>query len=331
MYVGTQHPVRTDDGYRQLAQLGVRHVSADPEGNPHEWTRDELARHRDRLEALGLTLDMVQLPMSSRPIEEQHSPDILTAGPDRDRQIDTICRLIEVLAELSIPAARYNLNILGVPRSEPEPGRGGSVNSAFRWHKMDPNAPLTAAGALSEDENWERIDHFLARVVPVAESNKVRIACHPHDPALPPGYRGITRVLGTVEGLKRLVQMHESPYHGLNFCIGTVAEMLDDPGAEIRDVIGWFGQRGKIFNVHFRNIRGRRLDFVEVFPEEGDVDMWSVLRLLAELGYPYMVMPDHVPHLSADPDQAAAFAYCLGYIRAMLQVLAETHPEAVEL
>jgi mannonate dehydratase len=57
----------------------------------------------------------------------------------------------------------------------------------------------------------------------------------------------VTRVLGTVEGLKRFVQMRESPNHGLNFCQGTVAEMLDDPAREIFDVIRWFGERGKIF------------------------------------------------------------------------------------
>ena len=57
-----------------------------------------------------------------------------------------------------------------------------------------------------------------------------------------------------------------SPYHGLNFCQGTVAEMLDGPAREIFKVIRWFGERGKIFNVHFRNIKGRKLDFIEAFP-----------------------------------------------------------------
>lgn len=331
MHVGTQHYIATDDGYRQLVQLGLTHICADPEGNPHEWSRDELERHRDRLENLGLSLDMVQLPMSSKPIEVQDSHHILTAGPERDRQIDSICRLIERLAEVGIPAAKYNLNIIGIPRSEPERGRGGSLNSTFRWENMDQNAAPGAAGVLSEEENWERIDYFLERVVPVAESSKVRLACHPHDPALPPGYRGVTRVLGSVDGLKQLVQMHESPYHGLNFCVGTVAEMLDDPGAEIEDAIRWFGSRDKIFNVHFRNIKGAKHSFMEVFPDEGDVDMWSAIRLLAELGYKYMLMPDHVPMLSDDPDHAVAFAYCFGYIRAQLQALAEDYPDVIEL
>ena len=50
-------------------------------------------------------------------------------------------------------------------------------------------------------------------------------------------------MLGTVAGLKRFVTMHESPYHGLNFCQGTVAEMLDDPSRETLDVIRWSARR----------------------------------------------------------------------------------------
>src|SRR5690606_25964862 len=207
-------------------------------------------------------------------------------------QIDSICRLIENVAAAGIPSVKYNLNIIGIPRSEFEPGRGGSRNSTFRWDKMDQSAPPGLAGVLSEDENWERIDYFLERVVPVAESTRVRLACHPHDPYTPPGYRGVTRVLSTVDGLKKFVQMHESPYHGLNFCQGTVAESMENPRAEIADAIRWFGSRDKIFNVHFRNIKGGKLSFMEVFPDEGDMDMFESLRVYAEVGYKYMLMPD---------------------------------------
>ncbi len=331
MYLGTQNRVTTDDEYRQFAQLGVRHVNADPDGNPHDWTLDDLKRHRDRMERLGLVLDMVQLPLESHPIEKQNSQDILSKGPNRDRQIDSICRLIENLAVAGIPSAKYNLNIIGIPRSEAEAGRGGSKNATFRWDKMDQSAPPSLVGELSEDENWERIDYFLERVVPVAESNRIRLACHPHDPYTPPGYRGITRVLGTVEGLKKFVQMRESPYHGLNFCQGTIGEMLDNPAEEIDDVIRWFGSRDKIFNVHYRNIKGRKLSFMETFPDEGDMDMWRSLQVYAEVGYKYMIMPDHVPTLSGTPTDAVAFSYCFGYIRALMQVLANTSPGAVEL
>ncbi len=70
------------------------------------------------------------------------------------------------------------------------------------------------------------------------------------------------------------------PVHGLNLYLGTTAEMLQQPATEIHDVIRYFGERKKIFNVHFRNIRGRRDDFQEVFPDEGDMDMVEVMRTL---------------------------------------------------
>jgi mannonate dehydratase len=321
MFLGTQFRAREDDDYRVMAQLGIEHVCADPAGNPHDWTLEILERHRDHLAGFGLSLDMIQLPLSSRVIEQQYSSDILSAGPERDHQIDSICRLIERAAAAGIPAVKYNLNIIGIPRTELETARGGSRNDAFRWDKADHEAPLTIAGVVDEDENWERIDYFLERVIPVAEANKVRLACHPHDPYTPPGYRGVTRVLGTVEGLKKFVLMRENPYHGLNFCQGTVGEMLDNPAEEIFDVIRWFGERGKLFNVHFRNIRGGKLSFMETFPEEGDMDMWRSLKTYAEVGYQYMMMPDHVPQISGRDPQNTAFAFSYGYIVALLQVM----------
>ena len=70
--------------------------------------------------------------------------------------------------------------------------------------------------------------------------------------------------------------------------------MLQNPSEEIHEVIRYFGSRHKIFNIHFRNIRGRRDDFQEVFPDEGDMDMLRIMMTLKEVDYPYMVMPDHL-------------------------------------
>lgn len=206
-----------------------------------------------------------------------------------------------------------------------ERGRGGSLNEAWRWDKAEQSAAPDLAGVLSEDENWERIDYFLERVVPVAESNRVRQACHPHDPYTPPGYKGVTRVLGTVEGLKKFVTLRENPNHGLNFCQGSIAEMLESPREEMDDIIRGFGARDKTLNVHFHNIRGGKLSFMETFPDEGDMDMVRSLNTYREVGYPYMIMPDHVPTIGGRDPVGVAFSFCYGYIAALLQAMKAGH------
>jgi len=323
--VGTQHG-SSDEILAVLAALGVNHIcSALPSPRlDEEWSVDGLARLRDRVERFGIALDMVPLPLSSHYITRAENPNIMLGKqPERDREIDDICQMVRNTSRAGIPALKYNMSVLGVVRTEPTVGRGGARYSTFSYAKAGQEPPLTEAGPVPADVYWERITYFLDRVVPVAEEHKVRLACHPHDPGMPGdrGYRGVQTVLGSVDGLKRFVGIRESPYHGLNFCQGTVSEMLEDPGREIFDVIRYFGRRGKIFNVHFRNIQGRFLDFRETFIDDGDVDMLAALRVYQEVGYEGMLMPDHVPQIAGDTSGRQAFAYTFGYIKALLRAV----------
>ena len=136
------------------------------------------------------------------------------------------------------------------------------------------------------------------------------------------GFQGVETVLGSVDGLKRFIAISPSAYHGLNFCQGTVSEMLARPGEEIFDVIRYFGSRKKIFNVHFRNIRGGFLRFQETFIDDGDVDMLKAMRVYKETGFDGMIMPDHVPSNAGDARGAQAFAYTFGYIKALIAAVA---------
>jgi mannonate dehydratase len=325
MKLGTQHQ-SSNEILRILAALGVTHICSDlPSAKFDEaWSVEGLTRLRERVESFGITLTSVPLPMSSSYIAKAENPAIMLGkSPERDREIENICTMIHNCAQAGIPMVKYNMTILGVVRGTPTIGRGGAKYSTFVYDTTPQQPPLTEAGEVSADMMWERITYFLNRVVPVAEQNKVRMACHPHDPGMPAdkGFRGVHRVLGSVDGLKRFIQINESPYHGLNFCQGTVSEMLQNPRVEILDVIRYFGSRKKIFNVHFRNIHGGFLNFQETFPDAGDVDMLAALRVYKEVGYDGMLMPDHVPIIEGDPGGRQAFAFAYGYIRALMQAV----------
>jgi mannonate dehydratase len=325
MKLGTQHD-SSDDVLKVMAALGVNHIcSRLPSAQFDEnWSVDGLTKLRERVESFGLVLAAVPLPMSSSYIAKAESPDIMLGrSPERDQEIDNICKMIANCSKAGIPMVKYNMTILGVVRTGRRPGRGGASYSYFDYATTKQEPPLTEAGPVSSDMMWERITYFLKRVVPVAEENRVRMACHPHDPGMPrdTAFRGVDRVLGSVAGLKRFIEISPSPYHGLNFCQGTVSEMLKDPNRELPAVIRYFGERKKIFNVHFRNIHGGFLDFQETLPDAGSVDMMAMLRVYKEVGYDGMLMPDHVPQIEGDTGGHQAFAFSFGYIRALMQAM----------
>jgi len=323
--LGTQHN-SSDAVLPILAAFGVNHIcSTLPSAKfDQAWSVEGLTKLRERVESYGIKLDCVPLPLSSSYISKSENPNIMLGkSPERDREIDDICQMIRNASKAGIPTLKYNMSILGVVRTESTPGRGNCTYSTFDLSKATNKDEPTPAGKVSEEDAWQRITYFLNRVIPVAAEYKVRMACHPHDPGMPRdvGFRGVHRVLGSVDGLKKFLTINENPYHGLNFCQGTVSEMLKDPGNEIYDVIRYFGSRKKIFNVHFRNIRGGFLKFQETFPDDGDVNFIRAIRVYKEVGFDGMLMPDHVPKIKGDQGGAQAFAYCFGYIAALIQMV----------
>jgi mannonate dehydratase len=321
MKVGTQHG-DSDPILRACAAFGVNNICGRlPSPKMDDaWSVDALSKHRDHVTSFGISLDMLPLPMSSYEISKAEMPAIfLGKSPERERDIDDICQMIRNCARAGIMQVKYNFTIIGIPRSGTAPGRGGSRYSEFVHAGAKQDPPLTIAGKVDADTYWERITYFLERVVPVAEEYKVRMGCHPQDPGVPKGtgWRGIDAVLGSPDGLKKFVSIKESPYHGLNFCQGTVSEQLENPGEQIFDVIRYFGTRKKIFSVHFRNVEGGFLNFRETFIDNGSVDMLKAARVYKEVGYDGMLMPDHVPNIEGLSSELG-FAFAFGYIKALI-------------
>ncbi len=316
-YVGAYLPVRPS----------FRELSLEEEGL---WNADALTRFREHVESFGLKLVAMHLPLSSMDIAENPCPSIMLGTPERDRDIELICQCIEAVGKTGIPVLTYDLTVLPILRNPGwTSGRGGIRYDYFDYEEMK-NAPLHPAGPISAEQTWERIEYFIKRVIPVAEEYKIKMAYHPNDMSVPPAktYRGIAPVLSNIDGLKRFIDLHPSAYHGPLFCQGCIAEFSTNP-EQVYDAIRYFGSRKKIFWVHFRNLRGSFLKFEETFPDEGDINMLRAMRIYKEVGYDGVLVLDHAPHSDQDTSwghRARAGghrtrAFCLGYIKALIQAV----------
>jgi len=318
MYVGVQGIGTSKQELEFLTRHGVTHMDSDPDpGN-----LSEIVRLREEAAAGGVELEMIHIPLPES--------IALALEPQRDRDIDTVCGWIENAGEAGLRGLNYNFTTVGYQRTQTRYGRGSSAYSSFEFSKYDNDEPHKG-GQVSRDEIFARIAHFLERVIPVAEQHGVQMASHLPDPPAPV-LRGEERWNFPVfEGLKRFSELVDSPFHGFNFCCGTAAEGLEKPGEELPEIVEYFSSHRKIFNVHFRNIRGGLNDFVEVWPDEGDVDMLTLAKVFHQTGYPYMLMPDHSPLHPDDIPPAGAsgrvrqgWAFQFGYIIAMIRAVQTT-------
>lgn len=335
MYLGEQLHNPSDARLTLSAQLGVGHLAVEmgrelsDASDTGRWDLGKVMRLQKRAASAGIAVDVIGLEMGSLLIDT-----IRGNAARRDERLDVITHNIRVAGEAGVPCLKYAWHVLGVLRTGRTVGRGGARYQHFAFAEATDEAlaTYTAAaagrnlraevGPVSPEESWDAFTLFLERVIPVAEACGVALAFHPQDPPLPrDGLRGFHHVLGSVAGLKRYLDLTPSKHHVMNFCQGTVAEMCADPATEVLEAIRYFGGRGKLFMVHFRNIQGGYGAFDEVYPDNGDVNMLAAMRVYKEVGYRGMICPDHVPISDVDPDRERQFAFCLGYIRALLQVV----------
>ena len=96
--------------------------------------------------------------------------------------------------------------------------------------------------------------------------------------------------LKLLEGWKRLVDIVPSTSNGITFDCGVTREMGHDPV----EVCRYFGAKDRINHVHFRNVRVRipREKYTEVFPDEGEVNMFAVMKELVRQKYPRVILPE---------------------------------------
>jgi mannonate dehydratase len=283
------------------------------------WETHDLQWLRRRCDQYGLRLEALEnVPTSFY--------DRAMLGLDgRDQQIANYQATIRNMGEAGIPILGYHWMPNGVWRTPSVQARGGAIATAFDMALVDTQPlqngvrehPLAKGRTFSAEQIWDNYQYFMERVLPVAEAAGVTLALHPDDPPVPM-LGGIARLFGSFEGFKRAVETFDSPQHGLDFCMGCWSEM--GPGAI--EAIRYFGARGKIVYVHFRDVQGHVPVFQECFLGEGNLDVVAAMRALKEVGFSGFIIDDHVPQLIDDTGwghrgRAHATGYIMGLVDAV--------------
>jgi mannonate dehydratase len=256
----------------------------------------------------------------------------LLGRPEGDDEIQTLCRLIEILGENDANLLQVDFHAVrksprGVPGRYSTKQRGGYEMDAFSLNRMrkelgkrDMDSPYAHhfKDEITPDEYFANCVKIYDRIIPVLEDSGVKLAIHTDDPPVP-DEEGLLPGITKPDQIHRLLEVIPSPNSGILFCTGTRYES----GIDIYEQIERFAP--KIFHIHFRNVRGTipsKGGYEEVTLDDGDMDMMDVLQTLARENYEGALNPDHFPILKWDTGHRnAGRAFAVGYIRALLQSL----------
>lgn len=280
--------------------------------NTHPWEYDALSAVKQAYAKNGLQWKVLE---GTPPLDK------VKLGLDgRDEEIENFITLMRNMKRIGLDIICYNwMPVINWTRTDmARMGRGGALVTAFDYEEAA-KMPLTEYGEVTEDRMWQNLEYFLKAVVPEAEKNGIRLALHPDDPPVPQ-IRGIARIMRTADAFKKLIELVPSPNNGLTLCQGTFATM----GEDIPSVIRYFGERKKIFFVHFRDIRGDRNNFEETFHDDGKTDMFGAMKTYFEVGFNGPMRPDHVPTVAGDSNEHPGYSelgtlFAIGYIKGLIE------------
>ena len=253
--------------------------------------------------------------------------------PEGDREIEVATALIKAFGDASVSQIWVRpLGIrqgpMGVPGRYNRAHRGGYMSSAFsvklmkeELDKRDLNSRWAHhfTNDITIESYFDNMVKALQKLVPVAEDAGVKLMLHTDDPPVPDTENLLPGIMNPLM-IDRIFEAVPSKNLGLLFCVGTRYET----GVDVYDQIRLFGNMGKIFAVHLRNVRGTLPsagEYEEVMLDEGDMDMFKILKALKATGYDGTLSPDHPTIFIGDNSRKATTAWDTGYIRALLQAL----------
>lgn len=306
-------PIRTmtDDDLLFLQQLGIRHARIE---FGESTTYDFMKATQERLRRFNMVIHSA--------VNYTYRRTRLQLGqPGRDQDIDEFNRFLTDCGRLQIPVANIDWHPANTyTTSEVLTARGYKARQ-FKLDDFRSKIEKQAFDRLyTADDIWSTYTYFIKAVLPVAEKANVQLALHPDDPPVAM-MNGVAKLFIHYDGYRRAEQIAGNSRHwGLTFCIGTWSEGGDQMGKDVFGMIKDFGGRGKILDVHFRNVSRPMPEFIETFPDDGYMDMAAVMKALRQVKFNGTAQPDHIPGFAGDDKfRRAGIAYAIANMRSMLR------------
>jgi mannonate dehydratase len=302
----------TDEDLVECARLGVSGVVANTPTlpAPHDvWEVADVVALRQRCEVQGLELESIEnIPLD-------WYDQAIVGLPGAEAQIRRYCEIVRVVAAAGVGVLGVHWLANGVWRTAwDKPGRRGVRVTAFDLADVVDDTP-THGRVFDEREVWSAFQRFMDEVLPVAETEGVRLALHPDDPPVPM-LGGVARIFGDFDGLARATTLYPSDHFGLNFCLGSWSEMGGDTLGALRH----FAAANRIVYVHFRDVIGAVPRFDECFLGDGNTDVVAAMRILVDSAFDGWLVDDHVPAFP-DEDGWRGHAHQTGYLLGLVAAL----------
>jgi mannonate dehydratase len=285
--------------------------------NVNPWEYEAISAVKNAWEKTGLKLEVIEGPPA---LSEKTK-----LGLDgRDEEIANFIIFMKNLSRAGIDTVCYNwMPVISWARTTTDrTGRGGALVTAFDNEDIKDQS-LTKYGEVTKESLWKNLEYFLKAVVPEAEKSNIKLAMHPDDPQVD-SIRGISRIMTTADAFRRMADIYPSQNNGITMCQGNFSLM----GEDIPTLVKYFGKRNLIHFVHFRNVRGGKMNFVETFHDEGQIDMYEAMKAYIEIGFKGPLRPDHVPTMEGDSNEQPGYSalgslYAAGYIRGLIEAVAK--------
>ena len=291
-------------------QSGVKHgVIRLPEDDAFDPT--DLSQIKDvtnRFLSCGIT------PLIVEPLPNALHDHIKTGDEMRDECIEKFIKLMKNLKETTIDTVCFNFMAhYGWTRTSSDlPERGGAKVTGFKLEDFKDDGT-----AISSESMWSNYEYFIKAVIPYAERYGIKLALHPDDPPLP-SLGGVARIFTSLDAIKRGINTVKSENLGVTFCQACYYLMGEDVKSAAKDLAD------KIFFIHFRNVRGNKLNFSETFHDNGELDMAELMRVYIESGINVPIRVDHVPTLAGETIGQAGYdalgrLFAIGYLKGIIE------------